>query len=235
MSTNNISELSVFFPAYNEEQNIKTTLQKAEEVLKTLNLKNYEMIVVNDGSKDKTGQIVAEMQSQNPHIRLVDHPINKGYGGALKTGFNESKYEWVAFADSDGQFDFGEITKMIEKVDQADLVLGYRLNRADSTVRKITTLGWSMIARVLLGLSVKDYSCGFKLINKKVYNAILPLVGEEKVTQIEMFVKAKRQGFRFAEVGVHHYPRVYGQQTGANLRVVLKSIKDLFKLWWLMR
>ncbi len=231
----NVDELSVFFPAYNEEENIKATILQAAKVLKALPIKNYEIIIVDDGSKDKTSQVVQSLIEKDKHIKLVTHNPNKGYGAALKTGFNESKYPWVAFADSDGQFDFAEITRFIDIADQADVICGFRITRADSFLRKVFTFGWKTIALVLLGLTVKDYSCGFKMIKKEAYLATLPLVGEEKVTQIEMLVKMKRQGFKFAEVGVNHYARKFGKQTGANIKVVFKSILDLFNLWLKLR
>lgn len=234
MALNNLSELelSVFFPAYNEEQNIITTITKADQVLKSLNLKNYEIIVINDGSEDKTAAVVEKLTLQNSRIRLVNHPKNLGYGHALKTGFQSSKYPWVFFADSDGQFDFSEIGKFLKRGDEADLIVGYRLNRADSLMRKTYTFFWNGLARILLGLTLKDYSCGFKLIKRKVFEAVGPLQAEEKVTQIEMLVKAKRMGFKFLEVGVNHYPRRYGTPTGAKIKVVVRSMIDLLKLWW---
>ena len=230
-----VDSLSVFFPAYNEEKNIILTVEKALEVLQNLNLKHYEVLVIDDGSKDNTGKLASELASHYPQVKVVRHQNNKGYGGALKTGFKEARYEWVAFADSDGQFDFGEISNMLRKTEDADLVLGYRLNRADSLIRSVTTFGWKTLARILMGLMVKDYSCGFKLIKKKVFEDVQPLEGEEKVTQIEMLVKAKRLGYKSAEVGVRHYPRKFGNPTGANLSVVFKSLLDLFKLWWKLR
>lgn len=225
-----IDALSVFFPAYNEEENIENTVKKASSFLNKIADK-WEIIIVDDGSSDKTPQIADGLASADKRIRVVHQP-NRGYGGALKTGFENAKYAWVAFMDSDGQFDFGEITKFISKKDEADLILGFRKNRADSFARKVFTFGWSALAKILLGLAAKDYSCGFKMIKKEVYEKVLPLVGEEKVTQIEMLVKAKRLGFSFAEVGVNHYPRAGGKQTGANLKVVFKSIFDLFNLWF---
>jgi glycosyltransferase involved in cell wall biosynthesis len=229
-----ISKLSVFFPTYNEEGNIESVVKDTKKVLEKV-ADSWEIIIVNDGSKDNTREVAEKLVKSDKRIRLVNHKVNRGYGGALKTGFESAKYEWVAFADSDGQFDFSEITKFIEKKDDADLILGYRLVRADSLSRKVFTFGWKSAARVLLGLDAKDYSCGFKLIKKKVYQDVQPLVGEEKVTQIELLVKAKRKGFKFAEVGVHHYPRKSGKQTGADLKVVFKSIQDLFKLWMQLR
>lgn len=227
-------ELSVFFPAYNEEENIRKTVTDAKRILlKVADV--WEIIVVDDGSSDKTEEVVKKLSKKDERIRLIKHKKNRGYGGALKTGYEKSKYKLIAFTDSDGQFDFSEITKFLKLANDADLVLGYRLKRADSIIRKIYTRGWAMIPRVLFGMKVTDYSCGFKLIKSDVYQNIQPLVGEEKVTQIEMLVKAKRQGFKFAEVGVHHYPRVAGTQTGANIKVVVRSVLDLLKLWMKLR
>ncbi len=225
-----IKSLSVFFPAYNEEANIEKTIADAKPVLEKLKLQ-WEILVINDGSKDKTAEIVEGLSKKEPRIRLVNHPKNLGYGQALKTGFAEAKYPWVVFADSDGQFDFSEISKFLEKTDEAEFILGYRLNRADPYIRKVLTWGWRTLARILFGLKVKDYSCGFKLIKREAFNSLLPLDAEEKVTQIEFLVKAMKKKYRFAQVGVHHYPRVYGTPTGASFGVLKKSLIDLLKLW----
>jgi len=233
-----IKELSVFFPAYNEEKNIKKVVLDAKRVLEKI-AEKWEIVIVDDGSKDETGKIADSISKKfKPEIRVIHNKPNKGYGGALKAGYEASKYEWIAFADIDRQFNFSEITKFIEKQKEsnADLVLGIRMHRADSFIRKLLTLVWAKILpRVLLGLKVTDYSCGFKMIKKNVFTAVQPLVGEEKVTQIEMLTKAQRMGFKFAEVGVHHYPRKFGRQTGTDLKVVLRSIRDLFKLWWQLK
>ena len=224
-----LQSLSVFFPTYNEEGNIENVVENAKKVLPSV-AKKWEIIIVNDGSKDNTLSVAKRVASKDKRISVVNHKVNKGYGGALKTGFSKAKYPWVAFADSDGQFDFSEIKKFISHTKNSDLILGYRLKRADPMSRKIFTFGWAMVARFLVGLDVRDYSCGFKLIKKKVFEDVQPLVGEEKVTQIELLVKAGKKGFKFAEVGVNHYPRASGSQTGADLKVVIKSIGDLIKL-----
>lgn len=225
-----IHEISVFFPAYNEEKNIEKAVLEAKKVLEKQTEK-WEIIIVDDGSKDRTGDIARDLAEGDERIKVVTHSPNRGYGGALKSGFEKARYQWIAFTDADGQFDFSEITKFLAKAAEADLVLGFRLSRADSSSRKLFTWGWAMLAKLLLGLKVKDYSCGFKLVKKEVYQRIQPLVGEEKVTQIEMLVKAERLGYKIAEVGVHHYPRKEGQQTGANVKVLIKSLVDLFRLW----
>lgn len=228
-------ELSVFFPAFNEEQNIQNTVIKAVKVLEDLGLKKYEILVINDGSKDKTAEKAEELTKINHLIRLINHSQNLGYGEALKTGFKNAKHPWVVFQDSDGQFDFSEVSNLLEQTENADLILGFRLNRADSFLRKFYTFGWKTLAKILLGLSVRDYSCGFKLIKKEVFDAVSPLQASEKVTQIEFLVKAQRIGFRFKEVGVHHFPRKYGTPTGAKIKIVIRSIIDLFKLWGKLR
>lgn len=232
-----VRELSVFFPAYNEEKNIAAVVDEAKNYLEK-NFRNWEIIIVDDGSKDRTGEIADNLAKEDRRIRVIHHSPNRGYGGALKSGFKAAKYEWIAFMDSDRQFKFSEIDKFIKKEEEsgADLVLGVRVHRADPLARKLFTFVWAKILpRLLFGLRVSDYSCGFKMLRKKVYEATQPLIGEEKVTQIEMLVKAQRLGFAFAEVGVRHYPRKFGKQTGANLGVVLRSFRDLLKLWWQLR
>jgi len=229
-----LNQLSVFFPAYNEGENIENTVRRALKIL-PLVAEKYEVIIVDDGSKDKTGEIADWLAKETREVKVVHHWPNRGYGGALKTGFKTAQYLWVAFTDADGQFDFGEIKKFLPLVKDCDLILGYRLNRADSLTRKTGTFVWSFLARLLLGLDVKDYSCGFKLVKKKTFEEVQPLIGEEKVTQIEWLIKAKKKGFKFAEIGVCHYPREFGKQTGASIKVVFKSIVDLFKLWWVLK
>jgi glycosyltransferase involved in cell wall biosynthesis len=233
-----IKEISFFLPSFNEEKNIKKSVLNVKKVLEEVADK-WEIVIIDDGSKDKTGEIADDLSVEyKNNIRVVHNKPNRGYGGALKSGYEASKYEWIAFADSDGQFNYSEIIKFIskQKESNADLVLGIRSNRADSFVRKIYTVVWSKILpKVLFGLRVTDYSCGFKLIKKEVYQKVQPLVGEEKVTQIELLIKAQRMGYKFAEIEVKHLPRKFGKQTGANIKVIVRSVRDLFKLWCQLR
>jgi len=228
-----IDFLSVFFPAYNEEKNIASTIKKAGQVLKKLELKNYEIIVVDDGSKDKTGKIVKDLQKDDQHIRLITHSPNKGYGVALKSGFYNAKYPWIIFTDSDGQFDFSEITKLLDKAGEFDVVVGYRIHRRDSFLRKLNGWGWTTLTNFLLGLRVRDIDCGFKLVKKTVIDRISSLTSSRGgMISPELLAKAKKAGFKITEVGVRHFPRKEGKQSGANLKVILSSFADLFKLWW---
>ena len=224
--------LSLFFPAYNEEGNIKNTVEKAIPILKNIASK-YELLIVDDGSKDKTGEIADKLAEEYSFIRVVHHHPNQGYGAALKSGFYNSKQEWIVFTDSDGQFDFSEVTRLIEKSGEADIVAGYRINRQDPLMRKIFGFGWTFLSRLLLDVGVRDVDCAFKLVKKKVIDTIPKLQSTRGgMISPELLGRAKKAGFKIVEVGVHHYPRKEGKQTGANLKVIFKSFMDLGKLWW---
>lgn len=237
-SLGRVQELSVFFPVYNEEDNLRSTVEEASKVLKSLGLKNYEIILVLDGPKDRSPEIAEELVKKDGHIRLIKHNPNKGYGEALKSGFYNSKYPWITFTDSDGQFDFSEITDFIEKQDttDADLVIGYYLSRQVPALTKVTTKVWELLVFILFGLRVRDIDCGFKLISKKVIETI-PRLESQRGAFItsELLIKAQKSGFKIIETGVHHYSRKAGQGTGRNINVIIKSFIDLFNLWQKMR
>ena len=230
-----IDELSVFFPCYNEEKNIPTTVSQAVAVLKKI-AKRWEIILVDDGSKDNTAKVLLKIKSKYPqNIKIVTHHPNRGYGAAFKSGLYNSKYQWIAFTDSDGQFDFSEITKFIKKQQEtkSDLVIGYYLGRQVSKTVILTSKIWELIVFVLFGLKVTDIDCGFKFISKKVVDTIPKLEAERGAfISSEFLIKAKKAGFKITEIGVHHYPRTEGQATGRQLKVILKSFSDLFRLWF---
>ena len=235
MNEHKIEELSVFFPCYNEEKNIKNTVSKAIKVLKKV-AKEWEIILINDGSKDNTAGVLKQIKKEYPkEISIITHNPNRGYGAALKSGLYNAKYNWIAFTDSDGQFDFGEITKFIDKQQKtkADIVIGYYLSRQVSKATILTSKIWEIIVFILFGLKVTDIDCGFKLINKNVIENIPKLEAERGAfISSEFLIKSKKAGFKIVELGVHHYPRVEGKATGRNLKVILKSFSDLFSLWY---
>ncbi len=229
-----IEELSVFFPCYNEEKNIKLTVDKAVKVLEKT-AKKWEIIIVDDGSKDKTGEVALKIQKKYPNIKIVTHHPNRGYGAAFKSGLYNAKYQWIAFTDSDGQFDFSEIKNFIsiQKKSKADIVIGYYIDRKVSKAVIISSKIWELIVFILFGLKVKDIDCGFKFINKKVVETIPKLEAERGAfISSEFLIKAKKAGFKIVEIGVHHYPRTEGQATGRQFKVILKSFSDLFRLWF---
>jgi len=229
-----INELSVFFPCYNEEKNIEATVDKAVKILEKT-AKKWEIIIVNDGSKDKTGEVALKIQKKYPSIKIVTHDPNRGYGAAFKSGLYKAKYQWIAFTDSDGQFDFSEIKNFIatQAKTKADIVIGYYLGRKVSQAVIISSKIWELIVFILFGLRVKDIDCGFKFISKKVVDTIPKLEAERGAfISSEFLIKAKKAGFNIVEIGVHHYPRTEGQATGRQFKVILKSFSDLFKLWF---
>ena len=206
-------------------------------VLEKLGLKDWEIIVVNDGSSDKTEETVKGISKLDSRVKIISHETNRGYGAALKTGFYSSSYSWIAFTDSDGQFDFSEITNFIEKQKEtnADLVIGFYKKRQESKFKIITSKIWEFFVFILFGLRVKDIDCGFKLISKKVIDSIPKLESERGAfISSELLIKAKKKGFKIVEIPVSHFPRKKGKATGRNIRVIIRSFYDLFRLWFKM-
>lgn len=236
MSGNKVRTLSVFMPAFNEEKNVGGTIEQVLSVLKKLDLQAYEVIVVNDGSKDGTAEVVRDWEKRDSHVRLINHEKNKGYGEAVKTGFYAAKYDYIVFIDSDGQFDFSDITKFLEKINSADVVVGFRMNRQDSTMRIINGWGWTQLSNILFGLGVKDVDCAFKLFDRRVIDSI-PHLESTRGAMInpEVLAKCKKRGYVITEVGVKHFPRKEGKQTGANIKVIISSFSDLMKFWWKLK
>ncbi|MDO8638566.1 MAG: glycosyltransferase [Candidatus Daviesbacteria bacterium] len=227
-----VDRLSVFFPAYNEEKNIQLTVESAVRVLKTLDLKAWEIIIVDDGSTDNTASVSDDLAQKYPQVRVI-HQKNGGYGKALRAGFKAAKYDWIVYTDSDGQFDFSEINKFLEKTDSADVVYGYRIKRMDPLQRILFAKGWASSLFLFFGLWLKDVDCGFKLVSKNALQKILPLLSTRGgMINAEIAIKTKKAGLKLAQVGVHHYPRGAGKPTGANIKVILISYYNLLQLRW---
>lgn len=229
-----VDKLSVFFPAYNEEKNIGNTIDAALKILPNI-AKDYEVLVVNDGSKDSTQKVVEQISSKNSKVRIINHPKNLGYGVALKTGFYSAKFPLIVFTDADGQFDFGQILKFLSEIEKNDLVIGFREKRAEGFSRKLNAQGWRFLNFLLFGLKVQDIDCGFKLIKKEVLEKIPRLESAGATISAELLIRAKRAGFKVIEIPVSHYPRRVGKPTGANLKVVAKAFFELFRLWRKLR
>ena len=227
-----ISSLSVFLPAFNEEKDISRTVLLVKNTLLKI-ADEWELIVINDGSKDRTREIIEGLANKDPRVRIIDHESNRGYGASLRSGFYSAKYPWIAFMDSDGQFDFSEITAFIQKQKEteADVVAGYYKKRRVSFLKIITSRIWEFLVFILFGLKVRDIDCGFKLVSKRVIEKIPKLESERGAfISSEFLIKAKKSGFRIAEVPVTHFPagRV---GTGRKLNVIVQSFVDLIRLW----
>ncbi len=224
-----LSELSIFLPAYNEEGNIATTIIDARNEAKKV-ASNYEIIIVNDGSTDRTVEVVKELQRLDSNIRLISHTKNRGYGAAVKTGLKACTMDWIFFTDSDGQFHYDELDKFVAASGSADLVIGYRRKRMDPFhrvfVAQVLLKIWNFF---LFGLTVKDVDCAYKLFKREVRDSI-KLETESAITVTELLVKAKSLGYRIIQLPVTHYARKFGEQTGGNWHVMAKAAKESFQL-----
>ena len=210
-------------------------VKKAIDVLEKLKLE-YEIILVNDGSTDGTKEKTEKLAKENPRIKAINHPKNLGYGEALKSGFYNAKYDTIVYTDGDGQFDFSEVTKFLEKIKDYDLVIGYRIKRQDPFFRILFNKGWKLSLLAFFGLTLKDVDCGFKMIRKSVLEKIPHLESSRgAMINAELAIKAKKYGFKVTQTGVNHYPRLSGKPTGAGIKVIVKSFLDLLRLWWKLK
>lgn len=226
-----LKELSIFFPFWNEEKNIERVVLSAVPVAEK-SAEKWEILMVDDGSRDKTLEIAERLASKNSHLKAVTHKPNIGYGSALKEGFTKAKYDYVVFTDGDGQFDFSEVEKFIENIDTADIVIGYRKKRRDSYGRHILMYLLKVWDYIFFRFYFKDIDCGFKMFKKEALEKIMPLRSDGAMITTEILAKAKKKKLVIKEVEVEHYPRKYGAQTGANVSVVVRAILESFILWW---
>lgn len=226
----NHHSISVFFPSYNEEGNIRKTVEIADAVLKKIT-PTYEIIVVNDGSRDATGAVADKLVSENSKVRVVHHPKNLGYGAALWSGIHAAQYDWIFFTDADLQFDLNEINKLLQYIPEYKVVLGYRSPRRDSFMRLLNAKGWNWLVRTLFSLKVRDIDCAFKLFHKDVITS-LPLKTRGATMSAEMLIRIMRKGIPWKEVPVSHFPRTLGSPTGAKISVIVRAFKELFVLYW---
>ena len=220
--------ISVFFPCYNEQENVGRTVEKAIMVLEELNA-DFDVIIVDDGSSDGTGKIAVDIADRDDRVKVVRHRRNLGYGAALQSGFEAATKELVFYTDGDGQFDISEMPPLLELMDQYDIVSGYRLDRKDSAMRKINGWCWTKLVCLLFGLRIRDIDCAFKLYKREVFDNI-ELSSTGALIDTEILARAARKGYRITQKGVHHYRRTAGEQSGANLRVILRAFKELVVL-----
>jgi glycosyltransferase involved in cell wall biosynthesis len=220
-----MSSLSVVLPAYNEEENAEAAVTQVSEVAQGLGI-DYEIILVNDGSADRTGDIGRELEGRIPNFRLVEHYPNRGYGGSLKAGFAAATKELIAFTPADNQFDFREVKLLLERIDEADIVSGFRADRQDTAIRKLNAFLWNTLIQVLFGRLCRDIDCGFKLFRRELLDHV-HIESDGAMIDTEFLAGAKARGYRIVDVPVTHLPRMAGEATGANLMVILRAFRDL--------
>jgi glycosyltransferase involved in cell wall biosynthesis len=230
MESSKMPSISLVLPAYNEADNIEPMIEEAAPALEA-NTDEYEIVVVDDGSADDTAGVTRRVMEQNPRVRLVQHPVNQGFGAAVFGGFTNATKDWIFYTDADRQFVLGELERFVPFMDQADLIAGYRAPRRDPFLRVLYGKGWSMLCTLTFGYTVRDVDCGFKLFRREIIEELASSIASRGATfSIEWLVRAKRAGYRFVELPVTHRPRLTGSQTGANIDVIVRAFRELARV-----
>jgi glycosyltransferase involved in cell wall biosynthesis len=227
-----VARLSYFFPAHNEEANLEGLVEEALATLPDL-ADTFEIIAVDDGSRDATAAIAERLANEHPDVvRLVRHPANLGYGAALRSGFGAARYELIAFTDGDRQFkvaDIGRLTARLAAPDAPDVVVGFRIKRADPLVRTLYARAYRLANRIFFGVRVTDVDCACKLFRREALDGLRVESGGAFFSA-ELLIKLEAAGRRVVEVGVPHYPRTAGSATGARPQVVFRAVRDFWRL-----
>ena len=226
-----LAELSYFFPAHNEAANLRGLVEEALATLPDL-ADRFEILIVDDGSRDATPSIADELAAAHPEVRAIHHPVNQGYGAALRSGFASARFEHLAFTDGDRQFKVADIGRLIDRLaaGRADAVVGYRIRRADPLVRTVYARLYRLANLIFFGLKVRDVDCACKLFRREALEGIAVESGGAFFSA-ELLIKLQAAGRSIAEVGVPHYPRTAGSPTGAKPSVVFRAVRD----FWLLR
>ena len=225
MSPASSVEISAVMPAFNEEGNLEQSVGRMAAALAD-QARAFEVIVVDDGSQDGTAALLARLKAIHPSLRVVRHPVNRGYGAALRSGFAAARYPWIFLMDADNQFDPADVAVLLAAATDADIVAGYRQRRRDPLPRRLNAWAFFTLVTILFGRLARDVNCAFKLIRRDLL-VRMELHSEGALINTEVFVLARQLQARVVEVPVQHYPRTSGRQTGANLRVVFRAFSEL--------
>lgn len=230
------STVAWFFPAHNEEGNLASVVSLALNALAQAEC-YFQIIIVDDGSSDRTAAVAQMLVDRHPQqVKLIQHKHNRGYGAALRTGLAHGLSEgcdWIGFCDADGQFNAGDLVSLIAYAQDhgADIAIGHRIERADGLKRRLMGRGWHMVSRLILGFHALDVDCGFKVFSYDALSELEPrLIGDHATISPELLARANRAGHHVVEMGVNHYPRQSGEQSGANMRVVVGSLRGLLQV-----
>ena len=225
-----LPELSYFFPAHNEAANLRGLVEEALATLPGL-AERFEILIVDDGSKDATPGLADELAAAHPEVRAVHHAVNQGYGAAIRSGFANARFEHLAFTDGDRQFKVADLRRLIDRIAAggADAVVGYRIRRADPLVRTVYAKLYRLANRIFFGLRVRDVDCACKLFTRGALEGVNVESGGAFFSA-ELLIKLRARGRRIDEVGVPHYPRTAGSPTGAKPQVVFRAVRDFWAL-----
>jgi glycosyltransferase involved in cell wall biosynthesis len=229
MSTTRLSGLTVFLPAHNEEGNIERVVKGFVQELPSV-ADRYEVVIVNDGSSDRTGEIAERLSASLPGVKVIHHPTNRGYGAAVITGIRAASEPYVLLCDGDGQFDPNEVRLLTARIHDHDVVVGRRKQRADHFIRRLNGKSWTLLMRLLFRIQISDIDCGFKLFRRELLDG-MELHAAGAMVTTELVARLANRGARICEVDVKHLPRLTGEQSGNSPKVILRAFRELFLLY----
>ena len=224
--TNKDIRLSVFFPAYFDENNIGKVVHKAVKVLQELELKDYEITIIEDGSPDNTAEAADKLAEMYPKVKVIHHQQNKGYGATLWEGFTTARFEYVFYTDGDNQFDLEELKKFVALIPFSDMVVGYRKKKQYSPYRKLTSFVYNNLLKYVFDIDFIDIDCAFKIIKTELFRKI-KVNTKDAFIDAELMIRARLLGYTFTEVGVMHLPRLDGVSTAARPSIIFRTIKEI--------
>lgn len=222
-----MDSISVTIPAYNEEENIKNAIEEAYNFLIKLN-RDFEIVIINDGSKDKTGVIAESLKPKYPQLKVYHHKLNRGFAGAIKSCYKMATKDLVYLAPADGQVKIEELSKFLDSIQDSNVVVGYRIQRPESFKRRLPSIVFHFLLHNLLGIKVKEISTCI-LYRKPVLDSI-ETEAKSAFLEAEIIYKAQKKGYKIKEVGINYYPRVAGKSKGDNPVVIIKTVLDLLRL-----
>jgi glycosyltransferase involved in cell wall biosynthesis len=221
--------VSVVLPAHNEEENLAEAIREALAAAEQVS-RRQEVIVVDDGSSDATAALALALKAMDDRVRLVRHEHNRGYGCAIRSGIAAARMDWVLLTDADLQFDLSQLTEFVPHTSEAELVVGYRAQRNDPLMRRLNARGWNALVHLLFHLPVRDVDAAFKLIRRDTLDGV-ELISTGASIDTELLAKAARNGARIVELPVVHRPRLRGEASGANLHVIVRAFREVFRVW----
>jgi glycosyltransferase involved in cell wall biosynthesis len=221
--------ISVVLPAYNEEDNIERQVRSVDGVLRDLRFDDYEILVVDDGSRDRTREIAAVLQAELPQLVVHSHGQNRGYAQALRTGFTSARMPLVFYTDADNQFDVREVKNLLASIDDYDIVCGFRIYRFDPLTRLVLSWGYNFLVRILFQIRVRDVDCAFKLFRREIFDRI-HIESKKFFVDTEILAKATKLKLRITEIGVRHYPRTAGQST-VRPSHIFHTLREVASMW----
>jgi glycosyltransferase involved in cell wall biosynthesis len=222
--------LSVFYPAYYDEHNIPKVVEGTLAVLEELGIHDYEVIIIEDGSPARTGEVADQLAAQHERVRVIHHEENLGYGATLREGFLTARMDYVFYTDGDNQFDMAELKKFVVLLPYTDIVSGFRIKKQYSLYRRLTSFVYNLVLRILFDIQDRDVDCAFKLYPTKLFQ-IIEIESRDAFIDAEIAIKARHLGYTATEVGVTHLPRLDGISTGARPSVVLRTIREIYRFY----